>query len=177
VSSRRPARLPVVDDFGIDALFTAHRMKACLETPASEAGADTLAISERAFREARHLDFLTNRWPVDVLARLEADRAAAWQDVVRDHARQFRREIASLRHALGMVESDGEALHAVKTLAVRDVASVRPAVVRLLALIAAGDLSGAYAQALWFDEPWTFPDPPGRFGIVTTSHHMSVKTP
>jgi DNA-directed RNA polymerase specialized sigma24 family protein len=190
--SRRDGWRPVAGDFEIDALFAAHRLNACLDTALPEAG-DALSISDRVLREAEHLDALTSRWPADAVARLDADRAAAWQDVVRDHARRFRREVEALRRASSDGALDSDARESSGTLPVHDVASVRPAVVRLLALAASqhglvragagarldlgDDLARAYAQALWFDEPWTMPAPPHGFGIVSTSHHMSVKTP
>lgn len=106
-------------------------------------GVWALEHSRRAQDEVLHLERLTAKWTIEALEPLDVDRVARWQDVVRDHARRFRREAEGLRAQLGsFVSSTGagpgqDDRTAAQTLAVRSVEDVRPAVGRLLVLAAA----------------------------------------
>jgi DNA-directed RNA polymerase specialized sigma24 family protein len=105
-------------------------------------GTWALEHSWRAYDEALHLNRLTVRWSVDAVEVLDMDRVARWQDVVRDHARRFRRETEALHAQLRSIlltsaDLPRDDVSADEAVSVRGIEDVGPAVARLCVLAAA----------------------------------------
>jgi DNA-directed RNA polymerase specialized sigma24 family protein len=160
----------------IDALFAEHRLEAP-QAAAAVTGTSAWMIesSSAALREARELERLTTAWTPQRLWTLDADRAAMWLDVVRDHARRFRRESEEARRSLESafgVDSGPPSTPGQPPGVIPSAAETRAVVSRLVALAVsheltlrtaaptAGDAEGlarslraAELESAWFDQP------------------------
>jgi hypothetical protein len=172
VAELSPAYRALVDRFG---------------APSARAlGRSALARSARALAEAEELERLTASWTPARLRALDVDRMTMWADVVRDHARRFRRESEQLREQLERLfatdPSGGPVMPLPSVLEIRTTDDVPASIARLAGLAASHDTAmrqmfdlsltiprvpvdvpavarsvlAGERQAIGFDEPWSF---------------------